>query len=156
MWCCVVLFTERSDDYLSYCILYFVFISLVFNQDGRKAISEVHKAYLDAGADIITAASYQASYEGFQKAGVDDATAEACMQESVQIARKVKILSRLCGAALLLNHHQLHFNVLRPFTYLVKTRDAFLATSLSSFKPIVAVSIGSYGAAMADGRYVCL
>ncbi len=71
--------------------MHFVFISLVFNQDGRKAISEVHKDYLNAGADIITAASYQASYEGFQKAGVDDETAEACIQECVRIAMKVRI-----------------------------------------------------------------
>ncbi len=67
-----------------------VLIPFVFIQDGRMAVAEVHKAYLDAGADIITAASYQASYEGFQKAGVDDATAEVYMRESVQIAMKVR------------------------------------------------------------------
>ncbi len=38
-----------------------VLIPFVFIQDGRMAVAEVHKAYLDAGADIITAASYQAS-----------------------------------------------------------------------------------------------
>ncbi len=89
---------------------------LVFIQDGRRAISEIHKAYLDAGADIITAVSYQASYEGFQEAGFDDATAETYMQDSVRIATKVRIVLTL--RAMLPN--QLDINVLRSFTYLIK------------------------------------
>ncbi len=49
---------------------------------------EAHRAFLDAGADIITTASYQASPEGFARAGFDAATAAELIRLSVQLAQQ--------------------------------------------------------------------
>ena len=38
-------------------------------------IREVHLDYLEAGADCISTASYQASIQGFMKRGLDEASA---------------------------------------------------------------------------------
>ena len=38
-------------------------------RDDPEAIAMAHRRYLDAGADCITTASYQASYAGFAAAG---------------------------------------------------------------------------------------
>lgn len=45
-----------------------------------------------AGADCATTASYQASYEGFAKAGYDQAHAEALMRRSVTLADQARQL----------------------------------------------------------------
>jgi homocysteine S-methyltransferase len=46
-----------------------------------------HRAYLSAGAQVITTASYQATFEGFAAAGVDRDTAAALLRRSVELAR---------------------------------------------------------------------
>ena len=52
------------------------------------AIAEVHRAYLDAGAQCITSASYQASVPGFASIGVTPQRARDLFHLSVEIPRK--------------------------------------------------------------------
>ncbi|MBT0772609.1 homocysteine S-methyltransferase [Kineosporia sp. J2-2] len=54
--------------------------------DAPDAVVAAHRAYLDAGADIVTTASYQASPEGFARAGVDLATGSGLIRQSVLLA----------------------------------------------------------------------
>jgi homocysteine S-methyltransferase len=55
--------------------------------DDPPAIADVHAAYVDAGADVLITASYQASLESFRAAGVDDARAIEAIARSVELAR---------------------------------------------------------------------
>ncbi len=85
-------------------------------------ILAVHRTYLQAGADCIISASYQASLSGFISEGVSGKKAKALMKKTITIA---------CDA-----------------------RDEFLNTNNDDeqrIKPIVAASIGPYGAFLANG-----
>lgn len=84
-------------------------------------IRQVHKDYLEAGANIISTASYQASFVGFEKQGYSKQKAIELMQLSVSIAKEA--------------------------------RNDFLLQPTQSqiLKPLIAASIGPYGAAQADG-----
>jgi len=84
------------------------------------AIAEVHRAYLDAGAQCITSVSYQASVPGFASIGVTPQRARDLFHLSVEIARKAsrEFLSRNPGC---------------------------------NYQPMVAASVGPYGAFLADG-----
>jgi homocysteine S-methyltransferase len=94
------------------------------------AIGDVHLAFLAAGADCITSASYQASLRGFAHVGIDAVEGERLLRLSVEVARAA--------------------------------RDAFWsepANRVGRFEPLVAASVGPYGAYLADGseydgRYV--
>ncbi|RAR62847.1 MULTISPECIES: homocysteine S-methyltransferase [Halomonadaceae] len=90
-------------------------------RDDPAAIRDVHAAYFSAGADIAITASYQATVEGFQRLGLDAASAEALIQRSVALAQEA--------------------------------RDAHWATHASDDipYPLVAASVGPYGAYLADG-----
>lgn len=59
-------------------------------RDSPGEIATVHRAYFEAGAQVATAASYQASVPGFQAAGVDRAEAERLVGDSVRVARQVR------------------------------------------------------------------
>jgi homocysteine S-methyltransferase len=72
-------------------------------------VREVHRAYVAAGSEVLTTATYQATIPGLRKRGLDEAQARALLREAVALARAV------AGEAL------------------------------------VAASIGSYGAYLADG-----
>ena len=90
--------------------------------DAPDAIREVHHDFLQAGADCITTASYQASLPGFTKRGISLADSRALMVRSVELA--------------------------------VEARDAFWAQTANRVgrrRPLVAASIGPYGACLADG-----
>ncbi len=54
--------------------------------DDPDAIRAVHDDYLEAGADIVIGATYQASFEGFAAAGIDHDRACALMQRAVDLA----------------------------------------------------------------------
>lgn len=87
-------------------------------------VKEVHMQYLEAGADIIISSSYQATIPGFLARGMSVAEAEDLLQTSVKLA--------------------------------TEARDEFWKSALRKAKPIynralVAASIGSYGAYLADG-----
>jgi homocysteine S-methyltransferase len=81
-----------------------------------ETIRAVHESYLDSGADIIIAATYQASFEGFARSGIDAASAERVMRRAVGLAR-----------------------------------EAVANRGRSGTSPLVAASIGPYGAMLANG-----
>ncbi|GMQ77746.1 MAG: homocysteine S-methyltransferase [Anaerolineae bacterium] len=90
--------------------------------DDPDAIYQVHRDYLLAGADCIISASYQATIEGFMGKGVDEEGAEELLCKAVQIA--------------------------------LDARDDFWSYQSNRqgrIRPLVAASIGPYGAALADG-----
>jgi len=56
--------------------------------DDPQLIVDVHRAYVDAGADVVIGASYQASCDGLARRGLDRAAATALLQRSVELARE--------------------------------------------------------------------
>ncbi|HET6564744.1 MAG TPA: homocysteine S-methyltransferase family protein, partial [Xanthomonadales bacterium] len=93
--------------------------------ESPELIAEVHRDYLDAGADIISSATYQASEQGFKARGIDARDARKLMQQGIKLA--------------------------------VQARDAYWEpgethkTRAQKFKPLVAASMGPFGACLADG-----
>jgi len=90
--------------------------------EAPELIKAVHASYFDAGADCAITASYQATFAGFARRGLSESEAAALMQLSVRLA--------------------------------VEARDEFWANPanrLNRPKPIIAASIGPYGAYLADG-----
>ena len=81
-----------------------------------EAIIKAHLAYLEAGAQCITTASYQATIPGFMSIGYDMVTAESLIKKSVHLAEK-----------------------------------AIKRFYIKGSKPLIAASIGPYGAYLADG-----
>jgi len=59
-------------------------------RDAPGEIAAVHRAYFEAGAEVATTASYQASVPGFERAGLSRRAAEALLGSSVTIARDVR------------------------------------------------------------------
>ena len=89
-------------------------------RDDPQAIVAAHRAYLDAGAEIVISASYQASRAGFHQLGIDADDADALIVSAVSLARQA------C--------------------------DEFMAGDAKRDKqPLVAASIGPYGAVLMDG-----
>lgn len=54
------------------------------------AILEVHRDYLEAGADCITTAAYQASLPGLRATGLSDSEGRTCYMEALRLARRVQ------------------------------------------------------------------
>ncbi|HSM55700.1 MAG TPA: homocysteine S-methyltransferase [Candidatus Sulfomarinibacteraceae bacterium] len=91
-------------------------------RDNLQAIKQVHLDYLRAGADCIISASYQATIPGYVQHGLSEAQAVSLLQRSVELAREA--------------------------------RDSFWETVQHTgerLRPLVAASIGPYGAYLADG-----
>ena len=87
-----------------------------------EAIRDLHVDYLTAGADCVTSASYQATIEGFVQRGLDEAAAEDLLRLAADLA--------------------------------VEARDAFWRDPdrrRGRLRPLVAASVGPYGAYLADG-----
>ena len=96
--------------------------SAILLRDDPKAIVAAHRAYLDAGAEIVISSSYQASRAGFHQLGIDADDADAFIASSVSLARQA------C--------------------------DEFMAEDSERAprpRPLVAASIGPYGAVLMDG-----
>jgi homocysteine S-methyltransferase len=90
--------------------------------DRPGAIKRLHADYLAAGADCIISASYQGTIPGFMRRGLSEARAEELLQLSVTLA--------------------------------LEARDDFWSDQTNRagrIRPIVAASVGPYGAALADG-----
>jgi homocysteine S-methyltransferase len=90
--------------------------------DAPEAIYRLHYDYLAAGADCIISATYQATIPGLMKRGLPEAEAADLLQRAVQLAREA--------------------------------REAFWADRRQRpgrLRPLVAASIGPYGAYLADG-----
>ncbi len=86
-------------------------------------IRKVHLSYLEAGADCITSASYQASVPGFVAEGMSEKQARSLMKKSVALACEARDEYWEC----------------------VKSEED------RPIRPLVAASIGPYGAYLADG-----
>ncbi|OWM87784.1 hypothetical protein CDL15_Pgr019367 [Punica granatum] len=99
---------------------------------GSKVVPpRVHLDYLDAGANIIITASYQATIQGFEAKGLSREESEALLRKSVEIALEAKEIYR---------------------EKCIKDSMDFAENERLSRCPIlVAASIGSYGAYLADG-----
>ena len=89
------------------------------------SIRRLHFDYFEAGADVAISASYQASFEGFARRGLSRKQSVDLMQRSVHLAREAR--------------HQ----------FLAATDLAEEANR--RLPPLVAASVGSYGAFLADG-----
>ncbi|MDR7274531.1 homocysteine S-methyltransferase [Catenuloplanes atrovinosus] len=57
-------------------------------RDDPAAIVAAHTAYLRAGAQVLTTASYQATLPGFARAGIGSTEAAALLRRSVALARE--------------------------------------------------------------------
>jgi len=91
-------------------------------RDDPHIIQRVHLAYYKAGADCAITASYQATVPGFMAQGMSEVEAVRLLQLSVELA--------------------------------LQARDAFWAEEANRagrLRPLVAASIGPYGAYLADG-----
>jgi homocysteine S-methyltransferase len=87
-----------------------------------EAIARVHRSYLEAGADCITSASYQGTFAGFAREGRSRAEADWLLRQSVALA--------------------------------LGERDRFWADArhrAGRLRPLVAASVGPYGAFLANG-----
>ncbi|OEJ24547.1 homocysteine S-methyltransferase [Streptomyces agglomeratus] len=56
--------------------------------DGPQQIAAAHAAYVRAGAQVLITASYQATFEGFARRGVDTGGAAELLARSVELARE--------------------------------------------------------------------
>ncbi len=85
-------------------------------------IQQVHHDFLVAGADCITTSSYQASLPGFRRRGISETQGIELLHQSVRLA--------------------------------TNARDAFWSESANCHgrrRPLVAASVGPFGAFLADG-----
>ncbi|MFF3981362.1 homocysteine S-methyltransferase [Streptomyces sp. NPDC001828] len=56
--------------------------------DDPRQIQAAHTAYVRAGAQVLTTAGYQATYEGFARRGLNHAEAARLLTSSVELARR--------------------------------------------------------------------
>jgi homocysteine S-methyltransferase len=61
--------------------------SAVLLRDDPDAVRAAHSAFVAAGARVATTASYQATFEGFEAAGIGRSQAETLLRRSVTLAR---------------------------------------------------------------------
>ena len=71
---------DLSDDLWSARLL---------SEDPAEIVA-VHVAYFNAGAQIATTSSYQASFEGFARRGIDRTGAERLMRRSIELAQTAR------------------------------------------------------------------
>lgn len=91
--------------------------------DEPETVRTAHRRFLEAGADCIATATYQATFEGFRARGLDASDTVRLLERAVRLA--------------------------------VSARDEFVAgravKPADRPRPLVAASIGPYGAFLADG-----
>lgn len=59
-------------------------------EEAPEKVVAVHRAYLDAGADILLTASYQVSRKGYAEFGLASARADAALLRSVELALQAR------------------------------------------------------------------
>ena len=64
--------------------------SLIESDQGSKAIVQTHLDFLQAGADVVSTSTYQASTLAFQMAGHSSERAEQLLVKSVQLAQQAR------------------------------------------------------------------
>ncbi len=102
-------------------------------------VRDIHLDYLRAGADVVTSASYQATVEGFMKKGFTEEEAAALIVRSVEIAREARDIYCL--------------TILADEYHAQEAREEGCAEQRGTIggEPLVAASVGPYGAYLADG-----
>ncbi|MEW2060331.1 homocysteine S-methyltransferase [Streptomyces sp. NPDC007002] len=65
--------------------------------DAPEQVEAAHLAYLRAGARVLITASYQATFEGFGRYGLDRAGTEGLLARSVKLARSAADAARRAG-----------------------------------------------------------
>ncbi|XP_023927960.1 selenocysteine methyltransferase isoform X2 [Quercus suber] len=95
-------------------------------------IRQVHLDYLEAGADVIITASYQATIQGFQAKGFSREEGENLLRRSVEIAIEAR---------------DYYYNRCAECS----SNDTGVGRILQRRPILVAASVGSYGAYLADG-----
>src|SRR5882724_4813668 len=101
---------------------------LLIEQPGL--IRAVHLDYFRAGADVATTATYQATFEAFARRGIPRRRAAQLMQSAVTLA--VAARDAMCAS-----------------THSLMCGNAHKIAG--GLRPLVAASIGPYGAMLADG-----
>ncbi len=91
--------------------------------DAPEAITAVHRRYFDAGAEVVSTATYQASAQGFAARGISKAETHALLARAVHLTREAERAHHATRAA------------------------AGLPVRVTQ----VAGSLGPYGAMLADG-----
>ncbi len=71
---------DTNDDLWSAKALY----------EAPELLYAIHRDYYEAGADIVTCASYQATLEGFKKKGFSESEAVRLIRLSVELAKKAR------------------------------------------------------------------
>lgn len=95
-------------------------------KDDPNAVRDMHLDYLRAGAQVIETATYQASRMGFVQAGLAESDADALLLRGVELAAEA----------------------LDVFM----SEPGFESSRYGTFgRPLIAASLGPYGAALADG-----
>jgi homocysteine S-methyltransferase len=99
-----------------------------------QLIRAVHRDYFEAGADVATTASYQATFHGFARRGITTSQTSQLLRNSVLLAAEARddYLRQLLNQSL---------NQSRPQSTQLRPRP----------RPLIAASVGPYGAALADG-----
>lgn len=97
------------------------------------AVEAAHRRFLEAGADCVISASYQVSFEGCRRLGIREAEARRALERSVKLARAARD-----------RFHAEPVNRRGRF-------HAEPATRRGRRRPLVAASVGPYGAYLADG-----
>jgi homocysteine S-methyltransferase len=59
-------------------------------EDAPEKVIAVHRAYLEAGADVLLTASYQVSRKGYAEFGLDPSRADQALLRSVELAREAR------------------------------------------------------------------
>lgn len=87
-----------------------------------ELVRAVHLDYFRAGADVATTATYQATFEGFARRGIDEHGARRLMREAVSLARAAR-----------------------------EEFWADPSAQVGRDRPLIAASVGPYGAMLGDG-----
>lgn len=56
--------------------------------DAPEEVVAVHRSFVDAGAEVVTSASYQASHAGYARAGLTAEQCDADLEASIRLARE--------------------------------------------------------------------
>ncbi|TPX31369.1 hypothetical protein SmJEL517_g05297 [Synchytrium microbalum] len=100
------------------------------------AVKAVHRAYYDAGADIATTSTYQASYPGFAHAGYTPSETTHYFTKSVALAVSAR--------------DEYYTSYITSHTIASESHPD-IHTPLPKEKPLVAASLGCYGALLSNG-----
>jgi S-methylmethionine-dependent homocysteine/selenocysteine methylase len=112
--------------------------SAYFLKDSPEVIANVHNRYFDAGADVAITSSYQASFDGFKKEGIDEERGIEILKLSVQVAVNARDM-----------WWERYINDQKNSTASGEVHGSRTNKQLR-LKPLVAGSIGAYGATI-DG-----